>query len=157
MDANQSPQSGGWTRSFEVWTSVGVGFLALAGCVVLGTQLRVARIERPLLDAQLNYAAQRLTATKAAKTQVDEAILAREGQVKRAAELEAKYSALLSELLELAKVDPDAKAVVVKWKIQQQGQSETAVAKPESRQPAAPQDSRAVKETSAPVAKPKIP
>ncbi len=152
-----NPSSGGegGARSFELWTSVGVCVLSLAGCVVLGTQLRIATIERPQLDSQLNYAAQRLTSTKTAKKQADETIAAREGQLKRAAEMEAKYSAILSELLELAKVDPDAKSIVGKWKIQQQGQPEAVVSRPEAKPLPAPPDSKTPKDAGGPGSAPK--
>ena len=95
----------------------------VAGLVMLSGQLGVALIERPYSTAQLNYAAQRLTAVKTTQTQTDEAIEKREQQIKRASALETQYAALLTDLIEIAKVDPDARMITQKWKIQQQGQS----------------------------------
>lgn len=103
--------------------SLAVLFLAVAGVFLVGAQIRVASIERPALEAQLSAAAQRLTSTKTAEVQADEAIQKREEQLKALSETEAKYAALLTELIELAKTDADARAITQKWKIQQQGQS----------------------------------
>jgi hypothetical protein len=110
--------------------------LAVAAILAVGTQLRVAAIEKPMLEAQLNASAQRLTATKSAQVQAEEALQKREEQVKSLSETEAKYAAFLTELLELAKTDPDAKAVTQKWKIQQQGapaNDSPAVSQPEAK------------------------
>lgn len=106
--------------------------LSLAACVVLGAQLHVASIEKPLFNAQLNYSAQRLTAVRNTQQQTDEAIKTRDEQIKLSAELEVKYAALLTDLLELAKTDPDARALVVKWKMQQQGQPPLTESRPAS-------------------------
>lgn len=109
------------TSSEDKGISIAIAALALAAVLFIGAQLRVAAIEKPMLEAQLNASAQRLTATKAAQVQAEEALQKREEQVKALSETEAKYAAFLTELLELAKTDPDAKAITQKWKIQQQG------------------------------------
>ena len=65
---------------------------------------------------------------------------------KAMSEMEAKYAALLSELIELAKVDADARAITQKWKIQQQGQASESGAqelKPVKAQAVAPQSPKA--------------
>lgn len=103
--------------------SITLAVIGLAIVLFISAQLRVVAIERPMLEAQLNASAQRLTATKAAQVQADEALQKREEQVKALAETEAKYAALLTELIELARLDPDARAITQKWKIQQQGQA----------------------------------
>jgi hypothetical protein len=104
--------------------ALSVALWAVAGIVLLAGQLSVALIEQPHTAAQLTYAAQRLTAVKTTQTQTDEAIEKREQQIKRASALETQYAALLTDLLEIAKVDPDARTITQKWKIQQQGQSQ---------------------------------
>lgn len=131
--------------------SVALGALALAGIFLVGAQIRVASIEKPALEAQLKAAAQRLTSTKTAEVQADEAIQKREEQLKTLTETESKYAALLTELLELSKTDADARAITQKWKIQQQGQpsggpgTESGVSevKPLKTQPAVPQKTKA--------------
>ncbi len=118
--------------------ALNVTLWVVAGLIVLGGQLGVALIEKPYSAAQLNYSAQKLTNLKATQTQTDEAIEKREQQIKRAAGMETQYAALLTDLIEIAKVDPDARMITQKWKIQQQGQSqpqETA-AKPSQEPPA---------------------
>lgn len=139
------------TNNEDKGLSVALAALALAGIFVVGAQIRVASIEKPALEAQLNAAAQRLTSTKAAEVQADEAIQKREEQLKTLAETESKYAALLTELIELSKTDADARAITQKWKIQQQGQpgggpgAEAGVAevKPLKTPPAAPQKAKA--------------
>jgi hypothetical protein len=111
------------TNTEDRWLSITLAVLGLTVILFVSAQLRVVAIEKPMLEAQLNASAQRLTATKAAQVQADEALQKREEQVKALAETEAKYAALLTELIELAKVDPDARAITQKWKIQQQGQT----------------------------------
>jgi len=101
--------------------AAGNGLLILSVVIVLGAQLRIALIEKPQCTALLNAAAQKLTAVRSAQLQTDEAIEKREQQIKRSGAMETQYAALLTELLELSKVDPDAKLIVQKWKIQQQG------------------------------------
>ena len=131
--------------------SIAVAAFALAGIFLVGAQIRVASIEKPALEAQLNAAAQRLTSTKAAEVQADEAIQKREEQLKTLTETESKYAALLTELIELSKTDADARAITQKWKIQQQGQpsggsggeSGVSEVKPVKAQPAVPQKAKA--------------
>lgn len=98
-----------------------VGLLNLAAVIVLVGQLKIKLMERPYLQSQLNYAAQRLTSVKNTQTETEQAIEKRNQQIKRSGALEGQYAALLTELLELAKTDPDARAITQKWKIQQQG------------------------------------
>ena len=104
--------------------ALSVTLWVLAGLLVIGGQLRVALIEKPYAATQLNYAAQKLTNLKTTQTQTDEAIEKREQQIKRASAMETQYAALLTDLIEIAKVDPDARMITQKWKIQQQGQSQ---------------------------------
>jgi hypothetical protein len=96
--------------------------LALSGLVVLAAQTKSLGMEKALLEKQVVVLAERVTASKAANKQVDETIEQREVQVKRAAATEAQYAGLLQDLLELAKVDSDARAVTQKWKIQASGE-----------------------------------
>ena len=95
-----------------------MGVLALSAIVLLGGQMKTVSFEKSVLEKQLVGLAERVTASKAARKQLDEAFEQREQQVKRAAATEALYAGLLTDLLELAKVDPDARLVVQKWKIQ---------------------------------------
>ena len=101
--------------------AITLGVLAMAGAVLLGAQLRWVSSEKSIVERQLSALADRSTAAKNAKKQLEEVVQQREEQIKRAGETEAKYAALLSELLELSKTDPDALQITQKWKIQGAG------------------------------------
>lgn len=101
--------------------AITLGVLALSGIVVLGGQMKSLSLDRSLLDKQLVALADRVTASKTARKQLDEAFEQREEQLKRVAAMEAQYAGLLTDLLELSKVDLDARQVVQKWKIQSSG------------------------------------
>ena len=111
--------------------AITLGVLALSGLVLLGAHMKSLSLERNLLEKQLVVLAERVTASKLARKQVDEAFEQREQQVKRAAAMEAQYAGLLTDLLELSKVDPDARLVTQKWKIQSSGAPNSAGTPPE--------------------------
>ena len=94
------------------------GGLALAALVFLGAQTRLALMERPMLEGQNSFLTQRLSTMKTTELQTDEALKSRDEQIKRAQDTETRYAAMLTELLELSKVDADARAITQKWKIQ---------------------------------------
>jgi hypothetical protein len=95
--------------------------LTLAALVFVTTELRVTLLERELLEGQHGVFAQRVTSLKTAVVQMDADIQSREEQIKKASATEAKYAAFLTDLLELSKLDPEARAVTQKWKIQSSG------------------------------------
>ena len=101
--------------------SASCGLLLFAGIVVSGTQWRVASIENSIFNRQRNAAAKQLAELQATQTQTNEALKSRDLQIQSEAELKGKYAALLTDLVELAAVDVDARAITQKWKIQQQG------------------------------------
>ena len=125
--------------------AITLGVLALSGIVLVGGYAKTMSVEKSLLEKQLVVLADRVSAVKAARKQVDEAFEQREQQVRRAAATEAQYAGLLTDLLELAKVDPDARLVVQKWKIQSSGDSQAAPAEGASKQTVAPTDARSPK------------
>ena len=98
--------------------AITLGVLAMAAAVLVGTQLRWVSSEKGMLERQLSTLADRSTAAKNAKKQLEEVVQQREAQIKLAMETETKYAALLTELLELAKTDLDAQQITQKWKIQ---------------------------------------
>ena len=116
--------------------------LALSGIVLVTGHMKSLSMDKSLLEKQLSALAERVTSSKAARQQVDEAFEQREEQVKRVAATEAQYAGLLTDLLELAKVDADAKQVVQKWKIQASGNAQTGATNGDSRQAAPPADGR---------------
>jgi hypothetical protein len=98
--------------------AITLGVLALAGVVLVGGHMKTVSLDKSLLERQMAVLADRVTAAKEARKQVDDAFEQRETQVKRAVATEAQYAGLLTDLLELSKVDPEARVVVQKWKIQ---------------------------------------
>ncbi len=110
--------------------AITLGVLAMAGAVLVGAQLRWVSSEKGIVERQLSMLADRSTAAKGAKKQVEDVLQQREEQIKRAGETEAKYAALLSDLLELSKTDLDAQQITQKWKIQGAATAPAAVAAP---------------------------
>lgn len=101
-----------------------LGALAVSAIVVFLTQLRNTSLERSMLEVQRTAAVARRTSMQEGITAADEALKTREKQIHRAQKLESEYALLLTDLLELANIDPDARAITNKWKIQQQSRLE---------------------------------
>ena len=101
--------------------AITLGVLALSGMVLVGGYMRTVSLEKGLLEKQMVLLAERVTASKAARGQVEDAFEQREAQLKQVSATEAQYAGLLTDLLELSKIDPDARLVVQKWKIQAGG------------------------------------
>lgn len=122
--------------------AITLGALALSGIVLVTGHMKSLSLDKSLLEKQLSALAERVTSSKAARHQVDEAFEQREQRVKRVAATEAQYAGLLTDLLELAKLDADAKQVVQKWKIQASGDAQTSATDGDSMQAAPPADGR---------------
>jgi hypothetical protein len=105
-----------------------LGGLAVSSMVFFLTQLRNTSLERSMLEAQRAAAVARKTSMQEGVTAADEALKTREKQIQRAQKLESEYALLLTDLLELANIDPDARAITNKWKIQQQARQEQSAA-----------------------------
>jgi hypothetical protein len=101
-----------------------LGALAVGAMIFFLTQLRNTSLERSMLEAQRAAAVARRTSMQEGITAADEALKAREKKLQRAQKLESEYALLLTDLLELANIDPDARAITSKWKIQQQARQE---------------------------------
>ena len=101
-----------------------LGALAVSAMVFFLTQLRNTSLERSMLEAQRAAAVARRTSMQEGITAADEALKTREKKLQRAQKLESEYALLLTDLLELANIDPDARAITNKWKIQQQARQE---------------------------------
>jgi Tfp pilus assembly protein PilN len=95
-----------------------LGSLAVAAFVFVFAEMSVAIDERAILKGQIAGMGQRLKDVKVILQKVEEAMGKRDQQLKKADETEAVYAALLTDLIELANVDPTARAIVQKWKIQ---------------------------------------
>jgi hypothetical protein len=95
-----------------------LGSLAVAALMFLFAEMRVALCERAILKAQVGQMGRRLRDIKSSLQKTEEAVQRRDHQLKKAEEIEAFYEGLLTELIELGKVDAAAHAIVQKWKIQ---------------------------------------
>jgi hypothetical protein len=94
-----------------------LGSLAVAALIFLFAEMRVALCERSILKGQIAQMGRRLRDIKTSLQRTEEAVQRRDNQLKKADEIEAFYEGLLTELIELAKADPAAHAIVQKWKI----------------------------------------
>ena len=95
-----------------------LGSLAVAALMFLFAEMRVALCDRAILKGQVGQMGRRLRDVKASLQKTEEAVQRRDHQFRKAEEIEAFYEGLLTELIELAKVDAAAHAIVQKWKIQ---------------------------------------
>jgi hypothetical protein len=102
-----------------------IALIHMTAIIFLAGQLTVALTDRPQLISHLNYTAQKLMKVKANQVQAEQAVDVREQKIKRSGALEVQYAAMLTDLLELSKVDPDARAITQKWKIKHQGAPHT--------------------------------
>jgi hypothetical protein len=137
--------------------AITLGVLALSGIVMLAGHMKSVSLDRSLLEKQLAVLADRVIASKTARKQVDEALEQREQQLKRTSATEAKYAGLLTDLLELSTVDPDARAVVQKWKIQASADAQPVSSEGAPKQATPSSENRAVKplQSAPPAQKPK--
>jgi hypothetical protein len=101
-----------------------LGALAVSALVFFLTQLRNTSLERSMLEAQRVAAIARKTSMQEGITAAEGVLKTREKQIQRAQKLESEYALLLTDLLELANIDADARGITNKWKIQQQSRQE---------------------------------
>ena len=95
-----------------------LGSLAVGALVFLSAEMRVALCDRSILKGQVGQMGRRLRDVKTSLQKTEEAVQRRDHLLRKAEEVEAFYAGLLTELIELAKVDPVAQVIVQKWKIQ---------------------------------------
>ena len=122
----------------STYTTIAMGMIAATASIFLVTQIHAVALEKPMLMSQRDSLNKRLISFTDAIIQADETIQTRESQLRKASATESKYAALLTELLEIAKTDFDARAVAQKWKIQQGGTDKAAESPAASAQPVAP-------------------
>lgn len=99
-----------------------IALFLLAFAALLGAQLGDYRHLTGTLEWEIETAKQNIKDLEALKEQQAEAIKNREATVKQSVELQAKFQAVLTDLLELAKENPEARQIVTKWSIRQNAQ-----------------------------------
>ncbi|MDB6175148.1 MAG: hypothetical protein JWL59_4459 [Chthoniobacteraceae bacterium] len=126
--------------------------LALTTAIFLGTQIGAVKRGGKTINFQLGTTEKQIASTVEAQKQFVDAISKREELVKQSGKVQEQYTALLNDVIELAKTDEDAKKIVTKWGIQRQASpSGAATALPSGSASALPSGSAG----SAPSADPK--
>ena len=97
-----------------------ITLLAVAAAVFLGAQIGAVNRGAKTIKWQLASMDKQITNLKDAKKQLDELIAKRGDLVKQSSAVQAQYTALLNEVMDLSKTDADAKKIVEKWGIQRQ-------------------------------------
>ena len=95
-----------------------IGGISLAWLVFFAAQIRVLSLETAILEEQHKAFTQQAESAKTTEAHTDEVLQKREAQIRHSQESEIRYTNFFNELIELSKVDPDARVLVLKWKIQ---------------------------------------
>jgi hypothetical protein len=115
-----------------------VGLLSLAIAIFIASQIGAATRAKTTMNWQLDNLEKQSAQLKDAKKKFAEAVGQRDEVVKKVDALQQKYTALLTDVLDLAATDPDAAKVVEKYKIQRQAPADAPAAdapKPEETKP----------------------
>lgn len=95
-----------------------VTLLSLAIAVFIASQIGAASRTSETIKWQLSNLDKGLTELKAAEKQLDDLSAQAKPIMEQVKKLQDNYTNLFKDVLELAKTDKDAQAVVEKWKIQ---------------------------------------
>jgi peptidoglycan hydrolase CwlO-like protein len=95
-----------------------VTLLSLAIAVFMASQIGAASRTSETIKWQLSNLDKGMTELKAAEKQLDDLSKQAEPLMVQVKKLQENYTNLFKDVLELAKTDKDAQAVVEKWKIQ---------------------------------------
>ncbi len=97
-----------------------ITLLALAASIFLGAQIGAIKRGTKTLNWQLGNIDKQLVNLADVKKQTDELVAKRGDLEKQTGAVQAQYTSLLTDVVELAKTDADAKKIVEKWGIQRQ-------------------------------------
>src|SRR5690349_15855223 len=95
-----------------------VGLLSLAIAIFIASQIGAAKRVKDTMNWQLDSLEKQSAQLKDAKKQFEAALAKRDEVVKQAGTIQQQYTALLTDVLELSKTDPDAATIVEKYKVQ---------------------------------------
>ena len=95
-----------------------LSLLALSAAIFLGAQVGAVHQGSKTMQWQLENLDQQNANLKEAQQQLAAAITARDELVKQSGQIQQQYTAVFTDLLDLAKNDPDAAKIVNKYKIQ---------------------------------------
>jgi hypothetical protein len=110
-------------RSISV--HIPVTFLALAIAVFFASQIGAATRSLDTMNWQSENYDKQSKQLEDSEKQLTELVEKRKEVVTQSQKVQEQYTALLKDVLELAKTDKDAAEVVEKWKIQQAAPEET--------------------------------
>ena len=99
--------------------------LAAAACVFFATQIHMNILDKDGLTAAYDESRQKAGALNSSVKQAEAAYRKREDYLQRVAAAQERRLGLLNDLLELSKIDPDARALVQRWKVGARGQMQT--------------------------------
>ena len=111
-----------------------LALLALAIAVFLGTQITSVQRGSETVRWQLTNLEKQKSNLETAQKQLEDLIKERDALVQQAASVQQQYNSLLNDVLDLAREDAGAQAVVQKWGIKRQTAS-AAEPKPEAEAP----------------------
>jgi flagellar biosynthesis/type III secretory pathway M-ring protein FliF/YscJ len=100
-----------------------VGLLSLSIAIFIASQIGAANRVKDTMNWQLESLEKQSAQLKDAKKQFEVLLTKRDDQVKQAATIQQQYQALLNDVLELSKSDPDAAKIVEKYKVQRAAES----------------------------------
>jgi hypothetical protein len=109
---------------------VPIALLALAIAVFLGAQIGVVYRASDTVRWQIANLEKQEGDLKAAQKQVDDLVEQRAELVREADRIGQQYNALLNDVLELAREDPEVEAVARKWGIQRKATPPAAESPP---------------------------
>jgi hypothetical protein len=105
-----------------------VGLLCLAIAIFMASQIGATTRAKVTMNWQLDNLEKQSAQLKEAKAKFADAVVKRDDIVKKVDSLQQQYTALLTDVLDLAATDPDAAKVVEKYKIQRNAAAEGAAA-----------------------------
>ncbi len=94
--------------------------LALAAAGFLAAQIGALNRGGKTIRWQLDSMDKQIANLKVGKSQYDDLVAKRVDLLKQSEAVQSQYSALLNDVMDLAKSDPDVKKLVEKWGVQRQ-------------------------------------
>ncbi len=102
---------------------IALGCLAFSALVFLLGQMRTGALEKGMLRSQLAAYARKGEELENTLQEAQRAVESREKQIKKAEADESRYAALLDDLMELSREDPEARLITLKWRMQSRNSS----------------------------------
>lgn len=122
------------TESAEAHVSgnaqIGLALLSAAFCIFLFSQISNLGQNASSMRWQSENLSRQIQSLTGAEKNAQELIKQREATVQQTQQVQERYTSLLTDVIELAETDPDAKSVVEKYKISRQKQDSNPSAVP---------------------------